>query len=529
MVRRARHLGLAAMLVLAVAMLGTASGTASDSLKQVATLVGNCTRMCVGPNGTGEHAHGAFGTAVTVSRDGSTMLIAAPNARKGDGAVWVFVRHGGSWEQQGRPLIDDCTSSCRGPNGTGSDGNTFLFGTALALSGNGDTALIGAPGNGERGGAWVFTRTDGHWSQQGPRLIAFCHVTKRTCTGPNGTGQGGASFGQAVALSGDGDTALIGAPFGPGGVWAFTRSGGGWSQTAKLINTCKPRGDTTCTGPNGTGGIRRHDDNGGLYFGTSIALTPDGRTAVIGDSQNRSNGVDGSGAAWVFKSTGGTWHQDGPPLVSNCSTGCGGPNGTGETGEGQLGNSVAISADGRTTLIGAYFDDNFAGSAYVFARSAAGWSQQGPRLVADCQTGCSGPNGTGEINISGRGVDFAGGELGSGVALSSAGDTAVLGAPNAATCHCRAGSLAGSVWLFTRSSGRWSQDGANIVADCTEQTCTGPNGSGEDTTHSGGQFGTSVAIAGDSGTLLIGAPNNDCTGDCPGSGFGAAWVFRRRH
>ena len=54
---------------------------------------------------------------------------------------------------------------------TGSDetGTTCSFGSAVALSADGNTALIiGGDNNG--GGAWVFTRSGSTWTQQGPKL-----------------------------------------------------------------------------------------------------------------------------------------------------------------------------------------------------------------------------------------------------------------------------------------------------------------------------------------------------------------------
>ena len=90
------------------------------------------------------------------------------------------------------------------------------FGVSVALSGDGDTALVGGPGdNGRVGAAWVFTRSGSSWTQQGPKLLASDEV-----------GEG--HFGGKVALSADGTTALIGGR-GDGGLsgaaWVFTRSG----------------------------------------------------------------------------------------------------------------------------------------------------------------------------------------------------------------------------------------------------------------------------------------------------------------
>ena len=64
----------------------------------------------------------------------------------------------------------------------------------MALSADGNTALIGGPGdNGGVGAAWVFTRSGSTWTQQGAKL-----------TGKEEAGAG--EFGKSVALSAEGST-----------------------------------------------------------------------------------------------------------------------------------------------------------------------------------------------------------------------------------------------------------------------------------------------------------------------------------
>src|SRR5262245_64477015 len=84
-------------------------------------------------------------------------------------------------------------------------------GTSVALSSDGNTAIVGAPfDNVHTGAAWVWTRAGGVWTQ-GAKLVG---------TGADGQMDQGA----AVALSGDGNTALVGGPY-ASAVWVFTRSG----------------------------------------------------------------------------------------------------------------------------------------------------------------------------------------------------------------------------------------------------------------------------------------------------------------
>ncbi|MFZ1197005.1 MAG: Ig domain-containing protein, partial [Pseudolabrys sp.] len=113
-------------------------------------------------------------------------------------------------------------------------------------------------------------------SQQGPKLVG---------TGASGVSQQGAS----VALSADGNTAIVGGPgdnSGQGAAWVYTRSGGVWTQQGnKLV---------------GTGA------SGAAQQGVSVSLSVDGNTAIVGGLDD--NG--GAGAAWVYVTT-----LTAPPLV----------------------------------------------------------------------------------------------------------------------------------------------------------------------------------------------------------------------
>src|SRR5262249_56974550 len=62
-------------------------------------------------------------------------------------------------------------------------------GSSVALSGSGNTAIVGGPfDNGLAGAVWVFTRSGGGWTQQGNKLV-----------GSNAAGA--AQQGSSVALS----------------------------------------------------------------------------------------------------------------------------------------------------------------------------------------------------------------------------------------------------------------------------------------------------------------------------------------
>jgi hypothetical protein len=377
--------------------------------------------------GTGETAEDGFGVSVALSADGNTALIGAPGDSGGlfgKGAAWVFTRSDGIWTQQGEKLVGDCTGSCAN-EGTGETENAW-FGYNVALSADGDTALIGGfRDNDWRGAAWVFTRSDGIWTQQGEKLVGDC---TDSCAN-EGTGETGEGmFGTMVALSADGNTALIGAwnddnmhagnqhYSGEGAAWVFTRSGSTWTQQGeKLVGDCTDSCANEGTGETGEG-----------KFATSVALSEDGDTAMIGGWDDDS----GKGAVWVFTRSGSTWTQQGGKLVGDCTGSCANE-GTGETGEGRFGVSVALSADGDTALIGGLDDNSTRGAAWVFTRSGSTWTQQGEKLVGDCTDSCAN-EGTGEAGE---------GEFGTNVALSADGGTALIGA-------WRDNGGRGAAWVF---------------------------------------------------------------------------------
>jgi hypothetical protein len=93
--------------------------------------------------GSGESGEGEFGHSVALSSDGKTALIGGEGGSTG--AAWVFTRSRSTWTQQGAKLTG------------GRNSRSTRFGDAVALSGNGTTALIGAGGeDAEQGAAWVF-------------------------------------------------------------------------------------------------------------------------------------------------------------------------------------------------------------------------------------------------------------------------------------------------------------------------------------------------------------------------------------
>ena len=240
----------------------------------------------------GDFRYADFGSAVALDRD--TVLIGAPGWRtdnSGSGDAYIFTRLGRTWTQQARLTAADGTPRAN-------------FGVSVAL--DGDTALIGAPYDDDQGvnsgAVYVFTRSDGAWTQQAKLTAA--------------DGALGDNFGGSVAL--DGNTAVISAYFdddhgeSSGSVYVFTRSNGTWTQQAKVTAA---------------------DGAAGAYFGGSVAL--DGDTALILAGYDDDQGAR-SGAVYVFTRSDGTWTQQAKLTAADGAAGYG-----------------PVALDGDTALIGA--------------------------------------------------------------------------------------------------------------------------------------------------------------------------------
>ncbi len=292
------------------------------------------------------------------------------------------------------------------------------FGVSVVV--HGTTAMIGAQqakigDHDAQGAVYVFEKTNGVWTRT-QKLVAD-------------DGDTFGLFGDAIAF--EGDTALIGAygtvvndNYSQGAVYAFKRIDGVWTQTQKLAD------------PDG-----RMFDN----FGYSIALQ--GTTAIIG-ADGAEIGTNGfQGAAYVYEMSGGSWTQ-GQKIVA------------GDGGPGDIfGYSVVL--DGDRALIGAYADEAYQGSVYVFGRSGGTWTQTQKLVASDAA-----PN-----------AYF-------GYATALSGSTFIVGAWGA---QPGGNDMQGAVYVFAESNGNWTQVQKVVASD----------GAPHD------KFGHSVALQGT--TALIGA------------------------
>jgi len=194
-------------------------------------------------------------------------------------------------------------------------------------------------------------------------------------------------------------------------------------------------------------------------FGISVSVNGD--TALIGAPLDE----DHTGAAYVYVRTGGVWTEQAKLLASDGAS------------EDWFGSSVSIDDD--TAVIGAFLENNWTGSAYVFIRTGGVWTEQKKLTSSDGAT-----------------------EGWFGRSVSVDGDTAVIGAPR----DHENGFDAGAAYVYVRTGGVWTEQAKLLASDGEEDDSLGFAGS-------------SVSLSGN--TAVIGASGDDDNG----SAAGAAYVF----
>lgn len=312
--------------------------------------------------------------------------------------------------------------------------NGARFGYSAAISADGQTAIVGAysaaaGGTANAGQAYVYTLSGGVWGGE-QKIMASDKA--------NGLG-----FGIDVAISADGNTAIIGSRLatgvgvGTGAVYSYTRTAGSWGGEQKFYAS---------------------DGAGNNDFGTALALSEDGLTAIVGVALSDPGGKMNAGAAYVYTKTAGTWGGEKKILPSDAKI------------ADNFGNDVSLSADGNVALIGSIYSDDGAvsdaGAGYVYTRTAGNWGGEKKILASD---------------------RVANHSLGSSVSLSGDGKIALLGAMGATVGGA---SQAGAAYVFTESAGTWGSEKKIVASD----------GVAND------RLGEKVALSSNGQNALLGAP-----------------------
>ena len=394
------------------------------------------------------------------------------------------------------------------------------FGSSVAISADGNTLAVGAiydassatgiNGNAadtsvpRAGAVTVFRLQNGAWVQQAYVKASNTRTEQY--------------FGQAVVLSADGNTLVVGATGdrsnatgingdqtnqsddnSTGAAYVFRFANGNWAQEAY---------------------VKASNTESQQYFGNSLALSADGNSLAVGawGEWSAATGINGdqadqtakgAGAVYVFRFRSGAWAQEAYVKASNTRI------------LSVFGYGLAMSADGNTLAVGAADDTSAAtgvngdqndtsaaaaGAAYVYRFANGAWAQEAYLKASNTMT-----NQT----------------FGWSLALSADGNTLAVGAPKEASCATgingdgtdTACANAGAAYLFHFANRAWAQD-AYVKPGVTQ---------------AGETFGTVVTLSADGNVLAVGAQtensastglNGDAT-DISARGAGCVYAFAR--
>ena len=285
----------------------------------------------LGSDINGEAAGDESGHSVSLSADGQTVAIGARFNDDGpgnsSGHVRIFSYISNSWTQLGSDI-----------DGEAADDQS---GYSVSLSADGQTVAIGArynddgPGN-SSGHVRIFSYISNSWTQLGSDI----------------DGEAADDWsGYSVSLSADGRTVAIGSNKNDAGnattdnrghVRIYSYSSSAWSPLGSDID----------------------GEASGDQSGWSVSLSADGRTVAIGAIGNDGNGSN-SGHVRIYSYSSSTWSQ----LRLDIE---------GEAADDLSGHSVSLSADGRTVAIGAIGNDgngSNSGHVRIYSYSSSTWSQ----------------------------------------------------------------------------------------------------------------------------------------------------------
>lgn len=316
-----------------------------------------------------------FGFSIALSADGSTLAVSTPdedsastqiNGDQGDnsepstGAAYVFRRTNKIWTQQAY-----LKSSQIPP-----DGHVLEFGQAIAMNSAGDHIAVGSRWGRKDGKAvglvHIFVKKDDSWIEE-HRLSAS-------------NADSGDKFGEAIALSSDGNTIAIGSPYedsanndeldntlrDAGAIYIFKKSNSIWNQKS-YIKASNPK-----------------EEN---YFGSEISLSGNGTTLAVGvhsesstgENNQNSSSLSRSGAVYIFKLINKDWKQVQLLKTEN------------KEQSDSFGSSVSLNHNGNILAAGAPGEDggdsgfngdqssneaNSAGAAYIFISESNSFSQR---------------------------------------------------------------------------------------------------------------------------------------------------------
>lgn len=317
------------------------------------------------------YEEGHFGSSVSLSGDGNTLVVGAPQ-QNGKGAAIIFRRTDGVWD----------TGKTLGFVANVNDG----VGTSVSISSNGKVVAVGAPYQStsknnvpytKAGRVWIYEDVAGVWTLRTPVTASIL--------------QNDESFGRSVAVSGDGTDIVVGIPnydmyseakkavqADSGRAELFRRSGNTWSFSYHLTD------ETTILA--------------NALVGSSVAFSSDGTTIAVGAAGYGTTAAS-VGAVVTFKKLNNGWSRT-ATLLSN------------DYPSAQAGTSLALSSNGEYLAVGSPGYNAGDGAVQLMKRTDTGYD------VAYAYT---------DATDAGNAI-----ELGRAVAMSSDAMVIAGGAPSSA-------------------------------------------------------------------------------------------------
>lgn len=395
--------------------------------------------------------------------------------------IFFTVAHAQFWQIRNAPIIGESPGSG--------------FGSSVSLSSDGLTLAASGTSNSEAGAntgyTQVFTWNGASWVQKGTDIDGI---------------NAGEMSGVDIALSGDGNTVVIGIPYGDGSwesigkIRIYQWNGIDWvlkgseingdpndenfgnsvaiNYDGSTISACTPRSHVAAPYA-GVARVYYWDDNQWVQKGASFLGSEQGDEygldMEMDASGNRviiSSNKDGNGQVFVYQWQDTSWVQVGQTLGPPSSV-------------YNFGWSVDISATGQSIVVGAIQNISqplLAGKTFVFDLNANNWVQRGNAITGEDAQDKSGYC----------------------VSISDYGDLVAIGSPE----NDDAATNAGSVRVFRWTGNTWSIQGLNIDGEQEENMC-----------------GLTVSLSGDGTVVAVSSSGND-TG---GSGAGYVRVFEAQN
>jgi len=291
-----------------------------------------------------------FGASAVISADGKTIVVGAPQATVGtnyyQGKVYVFVEPSTGW----------ATTNQFNAELTASDGASYDW-LGMSVAFDNQSVVAGAyghtvNGNPYQGAAYVFTEPSSGWTNN----TQNAELTSSDGAAWDLFGYSAGAFNGVAAIGAI--QATVGGNQSQGAAYVYVAPSTGWANATENAKLVAAKGMS--------------ED----LLGSSIAVSSDTTTVVVGAEAANVLGNGGQGAVYVFTEPSGGWA--GEPLNETARL-------TASDGvqEDYFGTSVALDYGGDTIAVGAplarYFNTQKhtgpgPGRAYTFVKPTNGWA-----------------------------------------------------------------------------------------------------------------------------------------------------------